>query len=108
MLKFKVKNVIKEEQLVVIVVEPIKQSLLLEKAIPPGCIQHIISNIKENKKSKDICVKMCDILCNINMDDKTFRTPFLLIKFAFFIIVHYFPTQLIIESCSEIMAELSY
>lgn len=84
MLKFKVKNVIKEEQLVVIVVEPIKQSLLLEEAIPPGCIQHIISNIRENKKSKDICVKMCNILWNINMDDKTFRIPFLLIKFAFF------------------------
>ena len=78
MLKFVVKSVTKEDDnLIIVVVEPAKQSLLLEDEIPPGCIQHIISSLMENRDSKEDSIRLCDILSNIYMDDDSSRKPML-------------------------------
>ena len=71
--RFVVKNVGKRDNLTIVVLEPIEKPLLFEDEIPSGCIQHIISNLMENGDSKEICDRMCDILCNINMDDDNSR-----------------------------------
>lgn len=73
MMKFVVKSVKNQEQLDFVVVEPLEQPLLLDEDIPPGCIQHIISALVKNKKSKEECDRVCDILCNINIDDNASR-----------------------------------
>ena len=58
----------------IVQVEPVKGSLLLEDDISPGCIKHIVSNLlKHGKGSKDICDKMCQILCGVYLDDGSFR-----------------------------------
>lgn len=85
MLKFVVKNVIKQGgHLTFVVIEPIKQPLFLEKEIQPGCIQHIIPILIDNECSKETCDRMCDILCNINMDDDTSRNFYTLCYFKKF------------------------
>lgn len=73
MLKFVVKSVSKQDELTLVVLEPKEQPLLLEDEIPPGCIQHIISELKENSGSKEACDRVCDILCSVHMDDNTSR-----------------------------------
>ena len=73
MLKFVVKSVKKQDDLTVVVVEPVKQNLLLEDEIPPGCIQHIISALKDNSNSKEACVRLCKILDDVYMDDDNSR-----------------------------------
>lgn len=73
MMKFVVKSVTKQENITVVALEPLNQPLLLENEIPPGCIQHIILTLENNMESKEICDKMCDILCNVNMDDDNSR-----------------------------------
>ena len=74
MMKFRVRGVTEESGLKIVQVEPVKGSLLLEDDIPPGCIQHIISNLlKHGKNSKEICDKMCQILCGVYLDDGSSR-----------------------------------
>lgn len=73
MTKFEVKNVIAEVDCTTVVLEPIEQPLFLQNEIVPGCIQHILSILKKNKDKKEECVKMCDILCDVNMDDNDSR-----------------------------------
>ena len=74
MMKFIVLGVTKQDELKVVQIEPVKGKLLLEDEIPPGCTQHIISNLlKHGKESKEICDKMCRILCKVYMDDYSSR-----------------------------------
>ena len=73
-MKFRVRGVTEESGLKIVQIEPVKGSLLLENDIPPGCIQYIVSNLlKHGKGSKDICDKMCQILCGVYLDDCSFR-----------------------------------
>lgn len=73
-MKFKVKSVTNHEKFTYVVVEPLAQSpLLLQDEIPPGCIQYILHELNKNKDSKDICCKLCDILCDVYMDNDTSR-----------------------------------
>ena len=67
--KFKVIEVTKQG---IVTVEPVKGGL--EDEISPGCVRHIISNLlKYGKGSKDVCDKMCRILCKVNLDDSSSR-----------------------------------
>ena len=60
--------------LTIVQLEPQRVPLLLEGEITPGCIQHIISNlVKYGKDSKEICDKMCRILCRVHMYDDSSR-----------------------------------
>ena len=74
-MKFRVKGVIQQDELKIVQVKPLNgKLLLLEDEIPPGCIQHIISDLlKHGKESKEACDKMCRILCKIHMDDSSSR-----------------------------------
>ena len=70
MMKFRVRGITVQDELKIVQVEPVKGRLLLEDEVPPGCIQHIISNLlKDGKESKEICDKMCRILCKVYMND---------------------------------------
>lgn len=73
MLKFAVKSVSKQDELTLVVLEPVEQPLLLEDSVPPGCIQHIVSELTKNKDSKVACDGICDILCGVYMDDNASR-----------------------------------
>ena len=74
MMKFRVRGVTEESGLKIVQIEPIKSVFLLEDDITPGCIKHIVSNLlKHGKGSKDICDKMCQILCGVYLDDDSFR-----------------------------------
>lgn len=73
MASFAVKSVTKQDDLTVVAVEPVKQTLILGDEIPPGCIQHVVSNLLSNASSKEDCNRMCDVLCNINMNDDDSR-----------------------------------
>ena len=64
------KEVTKQDSLTIVQLEPQKAPLLLKDEIPPGCIQHIISNLsKYGKESEEQCNRMCEILCKIDLDD---------------------------------------
>ena len=67
------KSVTEQDDLTVVVVEPAEQSLLLSDEIPAGCIQHIVSALKSGKDSKEACVRLCNILSNVYMDDDNSR-----------------------------------
>ena len=70
MRKYTVKEVTKQDTLTIVRLEPQKVPLLLEDGIPPGCIQHIITNLlKHGKESEEQCNRMCEILCKVYMDD---------------------------------------
>lgn len=73
MLKFKVKSVTNHDKFTYVVVEPLKEPPFLEEVIPSGCIQYIFQELLENKDSKDACCRLCDILCNVFMEDSTSR-----------------------------------
>lgn len=73
MTRFVVRKVTKQEQLTIVVLEPVRQALLLEDTVPPGCIQHTVSVLLENKDSEADINKICDILSNVYMDDSTSR-----------------------------------
>lgn len=87
MLNFKVKSVIEDEHLTKVVLEPVKEPeplvregstdkhdhLLFEKSIPPGCVQHIISNLIKYKDSEEECNRICGILREVYMDDDESR-----------------------------------
>lgn len=73
MLRLRVKSVTKQERLTIVVVKPIKQVPIQKNKIFPGCIRHILTNLEKNKEFKETCIKLCVILCNINMDDDTSR-----------------------------------
>ena len=74
MTKFRVREVTEQNSFKIVRVEPMKGMLLLEDEIPPGCIQHIISNLmRYEKESKEVRDKMCWILCKVYMDDDSSR-----------------------------------
>ena len=74
MMKSRVREVTQQDEFKIVQIEPVKGRFLLEDEIPPGCIQHIISNLlKHGKESKEACDKMCRILCKIHMDDSSSR-----------------------------------
>ena len=73
MLSFTVKSVTEQDDLTIVVVEPLEQSLLLSDEIPAGCIQHIVSALESGKDSKETCVRLCNILSNVYMDDDNSR-----------------------------------
>ena len=74
MMRFRVLGITQQDELKIIQVEPVKGRLPLEDEIPPGCIQHIISSmLKHGKESKDVCDKMCRIICKVHMDDSSSR-----------------------------------
>ena len=74
MRKYIVKEVTKQDSLTIVQLEPQKASLLLEKEIPLGRIQHVISNLSKNgKESEEQCNKMCEILCKIDLNDDSSR-----------------------------------
>ena len=82
MLKFVVKKVAKQDDnLTIVVVEPVEQSLLLKDDIPPGCIQHIIYALHENEDSKEDSIRLCNILSNVYMEDYNSRKSMLFISF---------------------------
>lgn len=111
MLKFVVKSVTKQDDnLTVVVVEPVKQSLFLEDEIPPGCIQHIISSLMENRDSKEDSIRLCDILSNIYMEDDSSRKYLIFISFPCPCLFHFFQIQfqLTAGKCSEDMMESIY
>ena len=67
------KSVTEQDDLTIVVVEPLEQSLLLSDEIPAGCIQHIVSALESGKDSKETCVRLCNILSNVYMDDDNSR-----------------------------------
>ena len=74
MMRLRVRGVLEQEKIKVVQVEPVKDIFLFEDEIPPGCIQHIISGLlKHGKESKEVCDKMCTILCNVYMNDNSSR-----------------------------------
>ena len=74
MRKYTVKEVTQQGILTVVQLEPQKAKLLLEEAIPPGCIQHIITILsKHGKESEVLCNRLCKLLCKIDMDDYSSR-----------------------------------
>lgn len=73
MLAFVVRDVTKKDNLTVVALEPLDKPPFLEDVVPSGCIQHIKSILMNDVKSKEICSKMCDILCNVYMDDDNSR-----------------------------------
>lgn len=74
MRRYRVTSVTKEDSFDIIQLEPMGSPLFLENEIPGGCIQHIITNIlKYGRTSKDLCDKMCNILCRVHMDDADSR-----------------------------------
>ena len=72
-MEFVVKNISVQDRLTVVALEPLKKDLFLADAIPPGCIQHIISALTKNYESKEECERVCDILYKVPMDDDTSR-----------------------------------
>ena len=73
-MRFRVMEITKQSGFKVVQIEPMKGRLFLEDEIPPGCIQHVISNLlKYGKDSKDACDKMCRILCSVYMNDSSSR-----------------------------------
>ena len=72
MLKFVVKSVAKQDDLTIVVVEPVEQPLFLEDEISSGFIQHTICSLIANKDSKEECIRLCNILSNVYMDDDNF------------------------------------
>ena len=69
-MKFRVREVTQQDELKIVQIEPVKGKFLLEDEIPPGCIKYIISNLlKYGKYSKEVCDKMCRILCKIHIDE---------------------------------------
>ena len=73
-MKSRVREVTQQDEFKIVQIEPVKGRLLLEDEIPPGCIQHIISNLlKHGKESKEACDKMCRILCKVYMGDSSSR-----------------------------------
>lgn len=89
-MNFVVKRVKVEENLTIVVLEPLNQPLFLDKEIPPGCIQHIISTLTSNMNSKETCAKMCDILSEIHMDDDNSRN-----YHTYFLYLFYYSPQII-------------
>ena len=74
MMKFKVKEVTRQDPFTIVQLEPLIVPLLLEEEIPAGCIQHIISNLsKHGKESKELCDRICEILCKIDLDNDSSR-----------------------------------
>ena len=72
MRKYNVKEITKQNSLTIVQLEPQKTPLLLENEIPPGCIQHIISNLsKHGKETEEQCNRMCEILCKIDLGDNS-------------------------------------
>ena len=70
---FIVRETTEQEGLKIVQIEPMRGIFLLDDEVPLGCIQHIISSLmRYGKESKEICDKMCRILCNIHMDDCSF------------------------------------
>ena len=68
------KEVTKQDSLTIVQLEPQSIPLLFENKIPPGCIQHIIlALLKRGKESNEVCDKMCNILCKINLDNSASR-----------------------------------
>lgn len=65
----------RQEQFIVVVIEPLEQPLLLEDTVPPGCIQHLIPFLMKNKYSREICDVGCNILKRLEMNDEAFRKP---------------------------------
>ena len=84
MTRVKVNGITEQGEFKIVQVEPVKgEKLLFEDEIPPGCIQHIITNLsKYGKQSKEVCDKLCKVLCKVYMDDcssrkiKDFLSPF--------------------------------
>lgn len=108
MLKFVVKSMAKQDDLTIVVVEPVEQPLLFEDDIPPGCIQHIIYALHENEDSKEDCVRLCNILSNVYMDDYNSRKSTISFNISFHVRVYFIPIQfqLIVEGLSESTAGL--
>ena len=74
MRKYTVKEVTKQDTLTIVQLEPQRVPLLLEDGIPPGRIQHIISNLSmHGKKAEEQCDRICEMLCNIDLDDDSSR-----------------------------------
>ena len=67
------KSVTEQDDLTIVVVEPLEQPLLLSDDIPAGCIQHIVSALESASDSKETCVRLCNILSNVYMDDDNSR-----------------------------------
>ena len=73
-MRFRVLGVTQQDHFKVVQLEPQKAPLLLEDEISPGCIQYIISNLlNHGRGSKEVCDKMCKILCKVYMDDYSSR-----------------------------------
>ena len=73
-MKLRVIEVTKQDELKIVQVESVKECLLLEDEISPGCIQYIVSNLsKHGKESKETCDKMCRILCNVYIENNSSR-----------------------------------
>lgn len=74
MRRYRVKSVTKQDSFDIVQLEPMGSPLFLEEDIPGGCIQHIITNIlRYGRSSKDLCDKMCSILCRVHMEDADSR-----------------------------------
>ena len=75
MTRVKVNGITEQGEFKIVQVEPVKgEKLLFEDEIPPGCIQHIILALsKDGKESRELCDKMCSILCRINLNDSASR-----------------------------------
>ena len=67
------KSVTEQDDLTIVVVEPLEQSLLLSDEIPAGCIQHIVSELDNSSNPKDTCSRLCNILSKVHMDDDNSR-----------------------------------
>ena len=74
MSRFVVRDITNHGALTIVQLDPQKVKLFMEDKVVPGCIQHIIFNLsKDCYWSKDLCDKMCEILCKIDMDDYSSR-----------------------------------
>ena len=74
MSEFVVKGITKQGSLTIVQLDPLKVQLFMEDKVVPGCIQHIIFNLsKGGYESKDLCDRMCEILCKVDMDDYSSR-----------------------------------
>lgn len=84
-MRFVIKSVKDQDNFTIVSLEPLNQPLFLEDEIPPGCIQHILSNLLNNIESKDICIKMCKIIRKIHMDDDNSRNYHTFLSYISFV-----------------------
>ena len=64
-----VKEVTKQGSLTIAQLEPKNSPLLLEDEVPPGCIQHIITNLLKHGNELNQINRICELLCNVHMND---------------------------------------